>query len=88
MGAFSTRTGGFLDEGGFLHATASTATVAPPERTAAAVGSGLEDSADPLSGLMPAKLLRAEQRAGGAYSPDLTRALKAVVKVCTRAPPV
>jgi hypothetical protein len=84
--AFATRSGGSWEEG-FLHAAAST--LSPVlERPApaaadgdAAAPAGGESGMDPLSGMLSPKRMRAEQRAGSAYAPDLARALKAVVKV-------
>jgi len=84
--SFASRTGSSWDAAeGFVHATASTASVSVLERPAAANVAGPEhaaaDGADPLSGLISPGRMRADRKAGSAYSPDLSRALKAVVKV-------
>jgi hypothetical protein len=68
-----------------VHAASSTASVSHERPSAAAALVDAFDSPasgiDPLSGVLSPKRMRAEQQAGSAYSPDLSRALKSVVKV-------
>lgn len=84
--SFSSRTGSWDTQEGFVHAsTASTLAPMLVERpTDAAAGMHAVPSMDPLSGMLSPKRMRSEQTRS-AYSADLSRALKSVVKVggCT-----
>ena len=64
----------------FVASTASTV-VAPPLERAAESAAAAAQAMDPLSGMLLASPKRAAKQSVSAYSPDLCKALKAVVKV-------